>query len=151
MRYIHPYVFGLLGGILLITWSIQTRPMVIVHNVQADETHEVILIATTSNELPEELMRIADCESGNRDKNGKGIKGSARHYTEDGEVLVGRMNKPELGVDIGKFQINEYFHKERAEEMGLNLYNEHDNEQYALMLYKESGNSPWEASRSCWQ
>ena len=102
-------------------------------------------------EVPDILLRIADCESGKRDKEGRAIGDSATHYDVNGDVLIGRMNAPEYGVDIGKYQINEVFHGERAEELGLDLYNERDNEAYALMLYEANGTRDWMASSSCWQ
>lgn len=100
--------------------------------------------------IPEELKRIADCESGKRDKNGRAIAGTGTHYDSAGNVIIGRLNRPELGVDIGKYQVNEVFHTDSAEELGLDLYDAEDNEKYALKLYKEQGNKPWLASQNCW-
>lgn len=110
---------------------------------------QVVLIEIRKT-VPDVLLRIADCESGKRDTDGRAIGGSATHYDKDGNVLLGRLNKPEYGVDIGKYQINEFFHGERAAELGLDLYNEYDNEKYALMLYEENGTKDWGASRTCW-
>jgi hypothetical protein len=101
--------------------------------------------------IPRELQRIADCESGKRNADGTAIAGSGRHTDDDGHVIVGKLNKPELGVDVGKYQINEYFHARRAHELGLDLYDEKDNEAYALRLYEEEGMEPWLASVNCWK
>lgn len=111
---------------------------------------EVIQIRVI-RELPDILLRIADCESGKRDSDGRAVKGSGAHYDTNGDVILGKLNKPEYGVDIGKFQVNEFFHGERAKRLGLDLYDEHDNAEYALRLYEEQGVQPWSASRSCWQ
>lgn len=127
-------------------------PVTYIAEAEADEPPlpRIVLIEVRET-IPEELERIADCESGKRDKNGRAVEGTATHYDSNGDVLLGRMNKPEYGVDIGKFQINEVFHSENAQELGLDLYKEHDNEKYALMLYKANGTRDWRASASCWQ
>jgi hypothetical protein len=127
--------------------------MVIVQEALAKEVEEerIILIATSSRKtIPDVLERIADCESGARNTDGSAIRGSGRHTDEHGEVILGKLNRPELGVDIGKYQINEHFHGARAVELGLDLRSEADNEAYALVLYEESGTRPWKASESCW-
>lgn len=111
---------------------------------------ETVLIEIRKT-IPDALLRIADCESGKRDKDGRAIGGSATHYDENGDVLIGKHTDPQYGLDVGKFQINTLYHMERAEEMGLDLYNEYDNEKYALLLFEENGTKDWGASRSCWQ
>ena len=142
----------LLGGNTRTRWYEEaSRPMVIVQEVQAKEPEPEVVLIEIEPTIPEVLERIADCESGERNADGTAIAGSARHYRDDGEVVIGRLNKPELGVDVGKFQINEHFHKERAQKMGLDIYNEHDNETYALVLYKENGTRDWRSSQSCWK
>lgn len=88
--------------------------------------------------VPEILEDISVCESG------------GRHYKDNGDVVIGRLNAEGLGVDIGKYQINSVFHTETAEKMGLDLYDEHDNEKYALYLYDNQGTQPWNASEDCW-
>lgn len=102
-------------------------------------------------EIPATLLRIADCESGERDKDGRAIGGSATHYDKNGDVLIGQHTDPKYGKDVGKFQINTLYHEARAKEMGLDIYNEYDNEKYALVLFEENGTRDWNASRSCWQ
>lgn len=143
----------LMGGIIATLISILV-PYTVAYELEAEQPEEPpkqVLIETVKNvEVPEVLKRIADCESGKRTKDGKAIKGSATHYSSDGEVLLGRLNDPQYGVDIGKYQINEYFHGKRAKELKLDLRKEQDNEAYALMLYQENGTQPWLASIKCW-
>lgn len=76
------------------------------------------------------LKAIIDCESSNRH-------------------VVGTLAK--VGIDIGKCQINTYWHGDRAESMGLNLYNPADNLEYCLYLFKTEGVKPWRSSQACWQ
>lgn len=92
-----------------------------------------------------ELERIADCESGLRDRKGKPIKGSATHYTKNGEVLVNESD------DVGFFQINLHFWKKKAEELGFDLSTERGNKEFGEWLYEEEGNKPWYLSKSCWK
>ena len=76
------------------------------------------------------LRAIIDCESSNRH-------------------VVGTLAK--VGIDIGKCQINTYWHGERAESMGLNLYDPSENMEYCLYLFKTEGVKPWRSSQECWQ
>lgn len=86
-------------------------------------------------QLPAVMQRIAKCESNNS------------HY-ENGQVLVrGNTNK---SVDIGKFQINQRVWSKKATELHFDLFNEKDNETFALYLYHTLGTEPWYASRDCW-
>ncbi len=147
-------VLGVLMGGIIATLISLLVPFTVAYEgeVPPEEPPKQVLIEVVKHvEVPEVLHNIADCESGKRTKDGKAIKGSATHYSSDGEVLLGRLNDPQYGVDIGKYQVNEYFHGKRAKELGLDLYNEHDNEAYALTLYEEGGTQPWSASRSCWE
>lgn len=149
-------VLGVLMGGIIATLIAILVPYSVAYELDAEQPeeppiHKQVLIEVVKHvEVPEVLKNIADCESGKRTKDGKAIKGSATHYSSDGEVLLGRLNDPQYGVDIGKYQVNEYFHGKRAKELGLDLYNEQDNETYALTLYEESGTQPWSASQNCW-
>lgn len=149
-------ILGVLGGTpSVMRWYEEaSRPTIIIINEAeakgVQEREEKTVLIEVRPTVPEELKRIADCESGTRTKDGKAVAGSARQYNEDGSVLIGRLNKPEYGVDIGKYQINEVFHGKRAKELGLDLYSEYGNEKYALMLYEANGTRDWSASRSCW-
>jgi len=76
------------------------------------------------------LKAIIDCESRN-------------------QHVVGTLAK--AGIDIGKCQINTYWHESRAEAMGLNLYDPLDNMEYCLYLFETEGVVPWRSSQACWQ
>lgn len=52
--------------------------------------------------------------------------------------------------DFGNWQINDYFHKEDMDKLGLNIYNEWDSLEYGFILFKQQGLAPWSASRACW-
>jgi len=83
---------------------------------------------------PDILRRIAVCESGDR------------HFDRKGAVIRGAQNVH----DVGRYQINLYYHREAAERLGLDLFDEQDNETYALHLYAQSGTKPWKWSEHCW-
>ena len=84
--------------------------------------------------IPPILERIASCESGNK------------QFNPDGTVLRGKINSH----DIGKFQINEIYHAEKAKELGFDIFTESGNTKMALWLYKNQGTKPWLCSKSCW-
>ena len=54
-------------------------------------------------------------------------------------------------TDIGYWQINDYYHKDRMTELGFNINVPRDNIQFGFMLLSEQGTSPWSASQRCWQ
>jgi len=95
--------------------------------------HEKMLVR---HEIDKEIQKqkilkaIIDCESNNRH-------------------VIGTLAK--VGVDIGKCQINTYWHLDRAEEMGLNLLDPDDNMEYCLYLFEEEGVRPWKSSQVCWR
>lgn len=70
-----------------------------------------------------------------------------RQFENDGSVFRGKINDR----DVGALQINEYYHKERAEKLGYNLHTLKGNMQYARLLYKEQGAQPWVSSSPCWK
>lgn len=81
--------------------------------------------------LKQKILRaIIDCESSNRH-------------------VIGTLSK--MGIDIGKCQINTYWHEERAASMGLNLYDPEDNMEYCLYLFDSEGVKPWRSSQVCWR
>lgn len=80
------------------------------------------------------LRDIALCESG------------GRQVDSTGELLRGAVHPP----DVGYFQINEKVHKEKSEELGLDVHTLPGNILYAIFLYKEYGTQPWSASKECW-
>lgn len=84
--------------------------------------------------IPPALIAIAKCESGNR------------QFDKDGNVIRGVLNP----YDIGKFQINELYHGEKALSLGYDIFTEEGNTKMALWLYEHSGTSPWNWSKPCW-
>ena len=69
-----------------------------------------------------------------------------RHYTESGNVLRGEV----VPTDIGVMQINEYFHGDTAEALGIDIYSFAGNLAYARNLYEREGTTPWLPSVKCW-
>lgn len=84
--------------------------------------------------IPEILERISICES------------NGRQFNEDGTVVRGKVNP----LDVGKFQINLYYHEAEARRLGFDLFTEEGNTNYALYLYEHEGTAPWNWSSACW-
>jgi hypothetical protein len=80
------------------------------------------------------LLEIARCES------------TFRHYDKNGDIVRGRVNS----ADVGVMQINEKYHLETAEKLGLDIHTVEGNVAYAKYLYEKYGASPWSASSPCW-
>ena len=80
------------------------------------------------------LAEIAKCES------------RFRQVGKDGKVLRGEVNKSDLGL----LQVNEYYHGEKAEDLGYDLTTVNGNLAYAKYLYNKEGTKPWSASKKCW-
>jgi hypothetical protein len=80
------------------------------------------------------LAEIARCES------------SFRQVGKDGKVLLGEVNKSDLGL----LQVNKYYHGEKAEDLGFDLETVDGNLAYAKYLYDKEGTKPWSASQKCW-
>ncbi len=101
-----------------------------------EETRDEVLgpIKAAEKPLPDILERIAYCESGGKQKN------------ENGDVIRGVVNP----LDIGKFQINLFYHGERAEKLNIDLFTEEGNTEFALLLFEEQGVAPWVWSKPCW-
>ena len=81
-----------------------------------------------------ELVDVARCES------------RFRQFDKNGRVLRGAVNKSDIGV----MQINEYYHGEKAEELGHDIYTIEGNLAYARFLYDREGLTPWLSSSKCW-
>lgn len=81
------------------------------------------------------LAEVAACES------------HFRQYDAYGNVIRGKEN----WQDVGVMQINERFHLNAAEELGINLYSLEGNVVYARYLYDNEGTKPWKASSACWE
>jgi len=80
------------------------------------------------------LIDIAKCES------------TLRQFDKNGQVLRGRVDN----ADVGLMQINERYHLETAEDMGIDIYTVDGNIEYAKYLYSKFGSKPWNASAPCW-
>lgn len=80
------------------------------------------------------LAEIARCES------------TFRQLGPDGNVLRGKVNKSDLGL----MQVNNYYHGEKAEDLGFDLMTVDGNLAYAKYLYDKEGTAPWNASKKCW-
>lgn len=144
-------IFGGLGIIIMFnsisyTYEEDFKPIEFARAEEPAPEPKVVLIEVH----PIALNRVSDCESGLRNKDGSAIEGSARHYTEEGTVIIGGYTDPQFGLDIGMYQINTKFHLERAEELGIDIFTEEGNTKYARILYRESGTQSWIASRACW-
>ena len=85
--------------------------------------------------VPAVLEKIAICESG------------GKQFNENGEVVRGEIHS----ADVGKYQINSAVWKGEAKKLGLDLFTEEGNEQFAMELYRRYHTVPWESSRSCWE
>lgn len=80
------------------------------------------------------LVEVAWCES------------TFTQYDKEGNVIRGRVNN----ADVGVMQINEKYHLESAERLGLDIHTVEGNVAYAKHLYDVYGTSPWNASKPCW-
>lgn len=80
------------------------------------------------------LAEIAFCES------------RFRQYDENGNVLRGVEN----AQDVGVMQINEKYHLETAQKLGLNIHTLEGNMAYGKYLYDTQGTKPWNYSSGCW-
>jgi hypothetical protein len=93
-----------------------------------------IIEETPKIEVPAVMVRIAKCES------------PEGQFHPDGTLVRGKTNPN----DVGKYQINETCHLERAQKMGMDIHTEKGNEEYAMFLYRSEGTTPWNNSKSCW-
>ena len=80
------------------------------------------------------LAEIARCES------------TFRQVGKDGKVLRGVSNNSDLGL----LQVNEYYHGEKALDLGFDLSTVNGNLAYGKYLYDKEGTKPWSASEKCW-
>ena len=80
------------------------------------------------------MAEVARCES------------HFRQYDRNGDVIRGRVNSSDVGV----MQINETYHLDRSEKLGIDIYTTEGNLAYAKFLYEEQGVRPWLSSANCW-
>lgn len=85
------------------------------------------------------LVPICTCESG------RGI-GHPVQFNADGSVRRGLVNPQ----DVGMCQINEHYHLKASQSLGMDIYTEAGNIEYANWLYEREGTTPWNWSKSCW-
>lgn len=138
-------VMGVLGIFFLGVWGYYGLTQFFPVQVVAVEKEVIVEVSRKSPVME----RIADCESGVRDKYGNPIKGSASHLDPKTGQVYTKANTNGT-VDIGKYMINEYYNGKLATQMKLDLTKESDNEKMAYHLYEIRGTEPWSASKSCW-
>lgn len=80
------------------------------------------------------MAKVAFCES------------TFRQFDKDGSVHRGVVNNK----DVGLMQINEYYHLDTAEKLGLDIYTIQGNVAYARYLFEKEGTTPWLSSSPCW-
>lgn len=80
------------------------------------------------------MAEVAKCES------------RFRQFSKSGSVLRGEVVQDDLGV----MQVNDYFHGDTAEKLGLDLKTIQGNVAYARYLYEKEGTQPWISSKPCW-
>lgn len=97
--------------------------------------------------MPQVLLDISWCES--RDDQAK-IGYNYRYKTVTDASGATSSVKYLWSRDIGRWQINEYYHAEKAKSLGIDIYTEAGNAQYALLLYNSNGTRDWNASKPCW-
>lgn len=80
------------------------------------------------------MVDVARCES------------TFQQFNSDGEVLRGKVNNK----DVGTMQINEYWHLDEANNLGIDIYTTKGNILFARYLYDKYGLQPWINSEPCW-
>ena len=121
-------VAGTVAVLLASTWYVPTPELHYVQEAKADV--EVV------EQMPAVLKRIAKCESGDT------------HFDKNGQVLVrGNTNR---SVDVGRYQINSVWFA-KATELGLNVFDEEDNQKMAEWLFENRGTEDWYLTKKCWK
>ncbi len=92
-------------------------------------------------ELRDALKVICACESAGRPDV------APRHYIDENntQVLRGHITPQ----DIGMCQISEKYWGDKADELGLDLFDPHDNVAMANYIYDNYGAQPWYPSKKC--
>jgi hypothetical protein len=80
------------------------------------------------------LIEIARCES------------TFRQFDKDGHIIRGKVNSGDVGV----MQINEKYHADTSNDLGMNIYTLEGNVRYGRYLYEKFGAQPWKSSSKCW-
>ena len=53
--------------------------------------------------------------------------------------------------DFGLLQINDYYHEDAMNKLGLDIHDQFDSLEYGFLLISKQGYKPWTASIGCWQ
>ena len=69
-----------------------------------------------------------------------------RQYEPDGELFRGIVNDSDVGI----MQINEYYHLEDSQRLGIDIHTVSGNMEFARHLYNTQGVQPWKSSAPCW-
>lgn len=98
-------------------------------------------------QMPKVLLDISWCESrDNQNKVGNNYRYRIEKDADGNSIKV----KYLWSKDIGRWQINEYYHLEEAKALGIDIYTEKGNAEFALLLYNKNSTNDWSASKSCW-
>lgn len=115
----------------------------------SDTPEQILSIAHAEEKTPPVLARIAKAESlTSHYCTDTLIRAKLCSPKEKGQVLV-RVNKDGT-LDVGKYQINTYHWGAQATALGLDVYDEKENERMALWIFENYGTEPWYASKKNW-
>lgn len=119
------------------------KPIELPYIVSAEpETLTAVPIA-----IPQIMQDIAFAESHN-DPTKVGI--NYKYKTVKNEDGTTTKVKYIWSKDWGKYQINDFYNEAACKKAGFDIYTEKGNEGCAMKMYKESGTTPWNASKYCW-
>lgn len=99
--------------------------------------------------LDEEIKRLSKKYGQDKKLVRKIIDCEGRLY-DNGEWEVHQNYDKWMSKDFGPIQINDHWHKEKMDKLGMNIYDWRDSLEYGVMLLKNQGLEPWNASRVCW-
>ena len=97
---------------------------------------KVYALAREYNQDPVLAYKIITCE---------GLR-----YKTDGNNHNVDKNGNIWSIDVGPWQINNYYHEVAAHKLGLDIYDLDENLRYGFILLSTQGTKPWLASRYCW-
>jgi len=113
------------------------------HNFDVTPEEYIYLMAEKYGVDVKLALKIMECES-------------VAYANASGEAIkdVVNYNRDETGAvwssDIGRWQLNDYYHQVPAYNMGFSLNNDYDNIEYGFYLMSQEGTQPWQASKYCW-
>lgn len=108
-------------------------PKTIEESPQKEIASAKIIVEKPKLVIPQALLDIAKCESGDK------------QFNKDGTVKRGEINNK----DIGRWQINEKYWLKKSQELGFDIYTPEGNLQMGLWIYNNYGVKPWSWSASC--